>query len=82
MERYDSRVALWGALVVGLVDNILRPIIVGRDAKLPDWIVLVSILGGIGLFGVMGIILGPILAAILDTVLGIYRRSFAELLPE
>jgi predicted PurR-regulated permease PerM len=74
--------ALWGALVVGLVDNILRPIIVGRDAKLPDWIVLVSILGGIGLFGVMGIILGPILAAILDTVLGIYRRSFAELLPE
>jgi predicted PurR-regulated permease PerM len=74
--------ALWGAFVVGLVDNILRPIIVGRDAKLPDLVVLVSILGGIGMFGVMGIVLGPILAAILDTMLGIYRRAFAQWLPE
>ena len=73
---------LWGVIVVGLVDNILRPIIVGRDAKLPDWVVLVAILGGIGLFGVMGIVLGPILAAILDTVVGIYRRAFERLLPE
>jgi len=74
--------ALWGALVVGLVDNILRPLIVGRDAKLPDLVVLVSILGGIGAFGVMGIVLGPILAAMLDTLLDIYRRAFARWLPE
>jgi predicted PurR-regulated permease PerM len=74
--------ALWGALVVGLVDNILRPLIVGRDAKLPDLIVLISILGGIGMFGVMGIVLGPIVAAIFDTVLGIYRRVFAAWLPQ
>lgn len=74
--------ALWGAVVVGLVDNILRPLIVGRDAKLPDLIVLVSILGGIGMFGVMGIVLGPVLAAMLDTMLGIYRRVFAQWLPE
>jgi predicted PurR-regulated permease PerM len=74
--------ALWGALVVGLVDNILRPLIVGRDAKLPDLVVLVSILGGIGTFGFIGIILGPIIAAMLDTLLGIYRRAFARWLPE
>jgi predicted PurR-regulated permease PerM len=74
--------SLWGALVVGLVDNILRPLIVGRDAKLPDLIVLISILGGIGMFGVMGIVLGPIVAAIFDTVLGIYRRVFAAWLPQ
>jgi predicted PurR-regulated permease PerM len=74
--------ALWGALVVGLVDNILRPMIVGRDAKLPDLVVLVSILGGITTFGAVGIILGPIVAAMLDTLLGIYRRAFAQWLPE
>lgn len=74
--------ALWGALVVGLVDNILRPLIVGRDAKLPDLVVLVSILGGIGTFGFIGIILGPIIAAVLDTLLGIYRRAFAPWLPD
>ncbi|MBX3706400.1 MAG: AI-2E family transporter [Pseudomonadales bacterium] len=74
--------ALWGALVVGLIDNVLRPIMVGRDAKLPDLVVLVSILGGIAFFGVVGIIVGPILAAMLDTVLGIYRRAFADALPD
>jgi predicted PurR-regulated permease PerM len=73
--------ALWGALVVGLVDNILRPLIVGRDAKLPDVVVLVAILGGIITFGMIGLILGPIIAAVLDTLLGIYRRAFANQLP-
>lgn len=74
--------ALWGALVVGVIDNVLRPMIVGRDTKLPDLVVLVSILGGIAFFGVVGIIVGPILAAMLDTVLGIYRRAFADALPD
>lgn len=73
--------AVWGVLVVGLVDNVLRPIIVGRDAKLPDLVVLISILGGISVFGVMGIIVGPIVAAMFDTVLNIYRRAFALWLP-
>ncbi|MGA1676247.1 MAG: AI-2E family transporter [Pseudomonadales bacterium] len=73
--------ALWGGLVVGLVDNILRPLIVGRDAKLPDVVVLVAILGGIITFGMIGLILGPIIAAVLDTLLGIYRRAFANQLP-
>lgn len=73
--------AVWGAVVVGLIDNVLRPMIVGRDAKLPDLIVLVSILGGIGVFGAVGILLGPILAAMLDTLLNIYRRVFVASLP-
>jgi predicted PurR-regulated permease PerM len=73
--------ALWGALVVGLIDNVLRPMVVGRDAKLPDLVVLVSILGGIATFGAVGIIMGPIVAAIADTVLNIYRRAFADSLP-
>lgn len=73
--------AVWGVLVVGLVDNLLRPLIVGRDAKLPDLVILVAILGGIATFGAVGIILGPIIAAVLDTVLNIYRRTFADHLP-
>ena len=73
--------AVWGALIVGLADNILRPMLVGRDAKLPDLVILISILGGITSFGAVGIIIGPIIAAILDTVLNIYKRAFAESLP-
>ncbi len=71
----------WGAIVVGLVDNLLRPMIVGQGAKLPDVIVLVSILGGIATFGAPGILLGPVVAAMLDTLLEIYRRIFADQLP-
>ncbi len=71
----------WGAIVVGLVDNLLRPMIVGQGARLPDVVVLVSILGGIAAFGAPGIILGPVVAAMLDTVLEIYRRIFADNLP-
>ncbi|WP_321311078.1 AI-2E family transporter [Halarcobacter sp.] len=68
--------AIWGIIVVGLVDNLLRPWIVGNDAKLPDLVILVSILGGIITFGPVGIILGPVIAALLDTVLNIYKKSF------
>jgi predicted PurR-regulated permease PerM len=73
--------ALWGALVVGLVDNIVRPMVVGHGAKLPDIVILVSILGGITTFGPVGIIIGPIVAAVLDTILNIYKRTFADKLP-
>jgi len=73
---------VWGAGPVGLVDNVLRPKVVGRDAKLPDLLVLVSTLGGIVMFGAAGILIGPILAAILVIVLRIYHRAFATALPE
>jgi predicted PurR-regulated permease PerM len=72
---------LWGVLVIGLVDNFLRPWIVGNDAKLPDLVILISILGGITVFGPIGIILGPVIAALLDTILNIYKKVFQEFLP-
>lgn len=72
---------LWGALVVGLVDNILRPRLVGEEAQIPDLLILLSILGGIAVFGVVGIVIGPIMAAVFLTVLGIYRTAFSGLLP-
>lgn len=54
---------LCGVFVIGIVDNILRPILVGRETKMPDYLVLVSTLGGIAVAGFNGLILGPIIAA-------------------
>ena len=53
----------YGFLVIGLVDNILRPILVGKDTKLPDYVVLISTLGGIEAFGLNGFVIGPVIAA-------------------
>ncbi|HZV17778.1 MAG TPA: AI-2E family transporter [Sphingobium sp.] len=57
-----------GLFVIGMVDNLLRPMLVGRDARLPDYVVLISTLGGIELFGFSGLILGPIIAALFISV--------------
>lgn len=54
---------LYGMLVIGLVDNLLRPFLVGKDSKLPDYVVLISTLGGIEVFGLNGFVLGPLIAA-------------------
>ncbi len=72
---------VWGALVVGLIDNILRPRMVGEETRIPDLLILLSILGGIAAFGVVGIVIGPILAAVFLTALDIYRTAFADILP-
>ncbi|MET4897889.1 AI-2E family transporter [Sphingomonadaceae bacterium jetA1] len=53
-----------GMLVIGLADNILRPILVGRDTGLPDWIVLLTTLGGIETLGLSGIVVGPVVGAL------------------
>lgn len=54
----------FGVFVIGLVDNILRPILVGKDTKMPDYVVLISTLGGMTLFGLNGFIIGPVIAAL------------------
>ncbi len=55
---------LYGVLVIGLVDNVLRPILVGKDTKLPDYLVLISTLGGLVMFGLNGFVIGPLIAAL------------------
>ena len=54
---------LYGVLVIGLVDNLLRPFLVGKGSKLPDYVVLISTLGGIEVFGLNGFVVGPLIAA-------------------
>jgi predicted PurR-regulated permease PerM len=72
---------LWGTLVVSTADNFLRPRLVGRDARMPDLMVLVSTLGGLLLFGAAGFIVGPIVAALFVTVWHLYGEAFAAWLP-
>ena len=75
-------VGLWCGLVVGTVDNFLRPRLVGRDARLPDLLILLSTFGGILFFGAVGFILGPIVAALLVTVWEIFAAAYGDVLPE
>jgi len=63
------------AVVVGSVDNILRPRIVGKDTRLPELVVLLSTLGGIMLMGAVGVIIGPVVAALFITVWDIYAAA-------
>ena len=74
--------ALWCALVAGTVDNLLRPRLVGRDTEMPDLLILLGTLGGLTLFGAVGILIGPIVAALFVTVWEIYGEAFKDLLPE
>jgi predicted PurR-regulated permease PerM len=69
---------LVGAIGIGLIDNILRPILVGRDTKLPDYLVLLSTLGGLVLFGINGFVVGPLIAALFIAFWGIFIREFQE----
>ena len=73
--------AAWCAAVVGTVDNFLRPVLVGRDAKMPDLLILIGTLGGLFLFGPIGFIVGPIVCGLFLTVWDIYGATFREILP-
>lgn len=65
----------WGVLVIGLVDNVMRPVLVGKDIKMPDYIVLISTLGGIAMFGVNGFVVGPLIAAMFMAAWDIFAAS-------
>ncbi|PMZ87966.1 MULTISPECIES: AI-2E family transporter [unclassified Pseudomonas] len=55
---------LFGVLVIGLVDNLLRPLLVGKDTRMPDYMILISTLGGLAIFGLNGFVIGPLIAAL------------------
>ena len=68
----------FGMLVIGMVDNILRPVLVGKDTQMPDYLVLVSTLGGIAIFGLNGFVIGPLIAAMFMATWSIFGRARAE----
>jgi predicted PurR-regulated permease PerM len=81
--HYTEAAVLGGAcaVAVGSVDNFLRPRLVGKDTKMHELMVFFGTLGGIMMFGVAGIIIGPIVAALLITVWEIYAVAFQDVLP-
>ena len=68
-----------GSLVIGLADNLLRPLLVGRDTRLPDYLILLSTLGGLTAFGISGIVIGPIIAAFFLSVWEMAEEEYADL---
>jgi predicted PurR-regulated permease PerM len=68
----------WGVLVIGLVDNVLRPIMVGKETRLPDYLVLVATLGGLAVFGLNGFVIGPVIAAMFLATWEIFAEVRAE----
>ena len=62
----------YGVGVIGMVDNVLRPVLVGKNTKMPDYVVLVSTIGGMSLFGLNGFVIGPLIAALFMAAWDLY----------
>lgn len=69
---------LWGALAVGLIDNLVGPKVLGRSTRVHPLLMLIAVLGGVATFGFMGFLLGPILMAIFVAMVEMYRKEFQE----
>jgi len=65
----------YGFLVISVVDNILRPLLIGQETKIPDYVVLISTLGGIVVFGANGFVIGPVLAALFIALWAVFTES-------
>jgi predicted PurR-regulated permease PerM len=70
--------ALYGALVISVVDNIIKPLIIGRGTKVPVFLLFFTILGGLRVYGFLGIFLGPIIIALGMAFLTIYREVYLK----
>jgi len=69
---------VYGVLVIGLVDNLLRPVLIGKDTRMPDYLVLITTLGGMTVFGINGFVLGPTIAAMFIAVWHIVGKTGDE----
>ncbi|MDR0275160.1 MAG: AI-2E family transporter [Burkholderiaceae bacterium] len=65
----------WGAVVIGLSDNLLRPLLVGKNTRMPDYLVLVSTLGGMSVFGINGFVIGPTIAALFMAAWSLFNEE-------
>ncbi len=67
-----------GALFIGLIDNVLRPVLIGRYTQMPDFLILISTLGGLAAFGLSGVVVGPVIAAFFLSVWEMFAREHEE----
>jgi len=73
-------VLAWGALVISVIDNFLRPLLISKDAKLPVLLLFFGIFGGLRAYGAVGLLIGPVMIALLLAFINIYRREYDWLL--
>jgi predicted PurR-regulated permease PerM len=66
---------VYGVMVISLADNLLRPLLVGKETRMPDWLVLLSTLGGITLLGINGLVIGPVVAAMFIAAWDLFTAS-------
>lgn len=69
---------IWSVAVVGMVDNLLSPLFIGKKISIPPFLILFSVLGGISLLGPVGILIGPLVVSLLLTLISIYRNEFKQ----
>lgn len=67
--------AAWGTLVIGMSDNLLRPILVGQRTQMHELLIFFSVLGGLDAFGILGILMGPVLMALATALLSAFRAT-------
>jgi predicted PurR-regulated permease PerM len=70
---------IWGALAVGLIDNILQPYLVGKVVNIHPFLILLSVLGGIGVFGPLGFLIGPIVLSLFVALLNVYQSVILKI---
>jgi predicted PurR-regulated permease PerM len=73
---------LIGVLIIGLIDNLLRPPLVGKGTRMPDYVVLISTVGGISLFGINGFVIGPLIAALFIAAWSLFAEQQNAETPE
>jgi predicted PurR-regulated permease PerM len=71
----------WGVGVVSTVDQVLRPWLIGKEVEIPVLLLVLSVLGGLALYGLLGIFVGPILVSLFMTAVQIYREEYAQAPP-
>ena len=69
---------IWSVAMVGMVDNLLSPLFIGKKINIPPFLILFSVLGGISLLGPVGILIGPLVMSLLLTLISIYRNEFKQ----
>jgi predicted PurR-regulated permease PerM len=67
--------ALWGTFAIGMIDNFLRPKLVGSRTRLHELLIFFSVLGGLNVFGVLGVVLGPVVLAVTLSLLDVYKAA-------
>lgn len=71
-------ILVWGFFLVSMIDNFLKPILIGSQARMPILLIFCGIIGGANVYGITGLIVGPILIAVLLAFISIYREYYVQ----